>query len=212
MIATSIRSPHRVRIVAVGFHGLRDLLEEAVPVYADVAEVIVLDKIYDDAVQGIAVLRTSTTLDVVVAAGSNGHYLREHLDIPVVLIKPDGFDLFQGLARAATRSRRVALVTYGDIPAEVAAFNERYGLGVELRAYQNEAEAESLVRDLAADGVESIVAPGLVVDLAREYNMDGLLLYSQVAVREAMTAAIDIARVARQEIARRQSSIRYWRS
>ena len=199
-----LSSSGRLRIVAVGFHGLRDLLEEAAPSYAGVAEVAVLDKIYDDAVQGIAALRQSMGVDAVVSAGSNGNFLRDHLNLPVVLVKPDGFDLLQGLARAAGKSRRIALVTYGALPPELPLFNERFSLRVDMRAYGSEAEAEACVEDLAARGVDTVVAPGLVVDLARARGMDGLLLYSQGAVREAMAAAIDIARVARQEAARRE--------
>jgi len=197
-------SSGRLRIVAVGFHGLRDLLEEAAPSYAGVAEVAVLDKIYDDAVQGIAALRQSMGVDAVVSAGSNGNFLRDHLDLPVVLVKPDGFDLLQGLARAAGKSRRIALVTYGALPPELLLFNERFSLRVDMRAYASEAEAEACVEELAGNGIDTVVAPGLVVDLARARGMEGLLLYSQGAVREAMAAAIDIARVARQEAARRE--------
>lgn len=203
-MAYTPKSSSRLRIVAVGFHGLRGLLEEVAPAYAGVAEVAVLDKMYDDAVQGIGSLRQSAGVDAVVSAGSNGSFLRDHLDLPVVLVKPDGFDLLHGLARAAGKSRRIALVTYGALSPELQLFNERFALQLEIRAYNGEAEAEACVQELADKGVDTIVAPGLVVDLARARGMEGMLLYSQGAVREAMAAAIDIARVARQESARRE--------
>ena len=60
----------RLNIAAVGFHGLRNLLEAAAPSYAGVAEVAVLDRIYDDAVRGIVELRSRSGVDAVVAAGS----------------------------------------------------------------------------------------------------------------------------------------------
>ncbi|MDS1142158.1 propionate catabolism operon regulatory protein PrpR [Pusillimonas sp. SM2304] len=194
----------RLRIAAVGFHGLRALLEELAPNYGKVAEVVILDKAYGDAVESIMALRQAGGVDVVVSAGSNGGFLREHLDLPVVLVKPGGFDVMRGLARASGKSRRVALVTYGAVPPELAHFNERFSLQVELRAYTTEEEAEACVQELAALGTEVIVAPGLVVDLARSYGLEGLLLYSQGAVREAMEDAIEVARIARQEAARRE--------
>lgn len=204
MASPSLSSVHRLSIVAVGFHGLRNLLEAAAPNYSAFAEVAVLDKIYDDALRGITELRASSGVDAVVAAGSNGQFLRERLDLPVVLIKPDGFDLMQSLVGAAARSRRIALVTYGPPPAELLQFNERFALQLEIRSYGNEAEAQACIDELANMGVETVVAPGLVVDLARARGMEGMLLYSQGAVREAMSAAVDIARVARQETARRE--------
>ncbi|MCC2596483.1 propionate catabolism operon regulatory protein PrpR [Pusillimonas sp. MFBS29] len=200
----SIPDGSRLRIAAVGFHGLRALLEELAPAYRALAEVVILDKAYDDAVAGIAALRRAGGVDAVVSAGSNGSFLREHLDLPVVLVKPGGFDVMQGLARASGKSSRLAVVTYGEIPAELGHFNERFALSVELRSYTTEQEAEACVQDLLALGVEAVVAPGLVVELARSYGMEGVLLYSQGAVREAMEDAIEVARIARLEAAKRE--------
>ncbi len=39
-------------------------------------------------------------LDVVVSGGSNGAYLRQHVDVPVVLVKVTGFDVMSALATA----------------------------------------------------------------------------------------------------------------
>src|SRR5690606_24655389 len=116
----------------------------------------------DDAVNVIASLRHSAGVDAVVSAGSNGSFLRDRLDLPVVLVKPDGFDVLQVLARAASRSRRIALVTYGSVPAELQRFNERFSLQLMMRSYTGEAEAEACVEDLAAQGIDTVVAPGLV--------------------------------------------------
>src|SRR5690606_26275765 len=83
----------RLRIAAVGFHGLRALLEELAPTYSTLAEVVILDKAYGHAVESIARLRQAGGVDAVVSAGSNGSFLRDHLDLPVVLVKPGGFDV-----------------------------------------------------------------------------------------------------------------------
>src|SRR5690606_35930794 len=98
----------RLRIAAVGFLGLRALLEELAPAYSALAEVVILDKAYGDAVESIAALRRAGGIDAVVSAGSNGSFLREHLDLPVVLVKPGGFDVMQGLARASGKATRLA--------------------------------------------------------------------------------------------------------
>ncbi|NYT86541.1 propionate catabolism operon regulatory protein PrpR [Pollutimonas harenae] len=194
----------RLRIAAVGFLGLRALLEELAPGYSSLAEVVILDKAYGDAVESIAHLRQAGGVDAVVSAGSNGSFLREHLDLPVVLVKPGGFDVMQGLARASGKAQRLAVVTYGEVPSELAHFNERFSLQVDLRSYTTEEEAEACVQELAASGTEAVVAPGLVVDLARSYGLEGVLLYSRGAVREAMEGAVEVARIARLEAAKRE--------
>ena len=196
-------SSARLRIVAVGLHGLRALLEELAPAYRNQAEILIVDKAYGEAVDMVQALRGTGEMDVVVSAGSNGSYLREHLDLPVVMVRPGGFDIMRGLALAAAQARRMAVVTYGGMPAELQEFVDGFGLPVELRTYRSEIDAQACVQELRRLGVERVLAPGLVVDLARDCGMDGVLLYSQGAVREALEAAIELARVARAEAARR---------
>ncbi len=38
--------------------------------------------------------------DAIIAAGSNGAYLKSRLSVPVILIKPSGYDVLQALAKA----------------------------------------------------------------------------------------------------------------
>ncbi|HRL20182.1 MAG TPA: propionate catabolism operon regulatory protein PrpR [Alcaligenes sp.] len=203
MSVVSQDSP-RLRVVAVGLHGLRSLLEELVPLYRDQAEILIVDKAYGEAVDMIQAMRRLGELDVLVSAGSNGHYLREHLDVPVVLVRPGGFDILRGLAQSAPSVQSMAVVTYGDPPPELQAFIERFGLPVYLRAYRSQSDARRCVQELRSLGVQRVLAPGLVVDLARDSGMDGVLLYSQGAVCEALEGAIELARVARAESARRE--------
>ena len=193
-----------MRLVAAGMHELRLLFEELAPQFSAVAEIAIIDKGYSEAVGDIQMRRQGQGIDAVVSAGTNGSFLRQHLDIPVVLVKAGGLDIMRGLARASRHSRRIALVTYGAVPAELRHFNELFGLGVELRFYTTEEEAETCVRELLALGVESVIGHGLVVDLARSYGMEGILLYSQGAVREAIEDAIEVARISRLESARRE--------
>ncbi|MYN13749.1 propionate catabolism operon regulatory protein PrpR [Pusillimonas sp. TS35] len=193
----------RLRLVAVGMHEVRLLFEALAPQYSTVAEIAVLDKAYGEAVDGITAMRQARRIDAIVSAGSNGTFLRQHLDIPVVLVKAGGLDMLRGLAQASRDARRIALVSYGSVPTELRHFNELFSLALELRAYTTEDEAEACVRELLALGVDAVVGHGLVVDLARSYGMEGILLYSQGAVREAIEDAIEVARISRLEAARR---------
>ncbi len=38
--------------------------------------------------------------DAIIAAGSNGAYLKSRLSVPVILIKPSGYDVLQALAKS----------------------------------------------------------------------------------------------------------------
>src|SRR5262245_6505092 len=192
------------RILAVGLHRLKSFFNEIAPTYADRAAVSVLDRGFEDAVTEIRELARQERVDVLVAAGSNGEYLRQRLDIPVVLVRVGGFDIMRALGRARELSERIALVTYGSTPADVQQFNELFELGIEPRSYRTDQDASDCVRELAARGIKVVVAPGLVADLADQNGMRGVFLYSMDAVRQALDDAVEVVRIARIEAVRRE--------
>ncbi len=194
----------RPRIVAVGFHRLKQLLREVAPEYAARARVDVLDRGFEEALAEIEAQRPQRPIDVLVAAGLHGDYLRSHIDLPVVMVKVGGYDLMLALAQARALSSRMALVTFGKVRAEVEQFSRLFGLDIVQRSYQSEEQAGACVDELRAAGTEVVVAPGLVADLAEAAGMTGLLLYSPDAVRQAIDDAIEVARTARIATAKRE--------
>jgi propionate catabolism operon transcriptional regulator len=200
----TISVQRKPRIIAVGLHRLRSFFNELAPSYADRATVSVLDRGFEDAVAEIRELIRHEPVDVLVAAGSNGEYLRQRLGIPVVLVRVGGFDIMRALGRARDLSSRIALVTYGTMPAEVQQFNALFQLGIEQRCYRTDQDASDCIQELSARGVEVVVAPGLVADLADQNGMRGVFLYSMDAVRQALDDAVEVVRIARIEAARRE--------
>jgi hypothetical protein len=85
-------------------------------------------------------------VDVVVAGGSNGAYLRQHVDVPVVLVKVTGFDVMSALATARRISPKVALVTHASTYAEVDEFVRAFGLDIPRYTYLTEDDATARVR------------------------------------------------------------------
>ena len=150
----------RPRVVAVGVHRLRSFFNELAPSYASRAALSVLDSGFDTAVHEIRDLARQQKVDVLVAAGSNGEYLRQRLDIPVILVRVGGFDIMRALGQARDLSTRIALVTYGATPPDVSHFNQLFQLGIEQRCYRTGQDADDCVRELGERGIEVIVAPG----------------------------------------------------
>jgi propionate catabolism operon transcriptional regulator len=193
--------PH---IVAVGFRRINKMLQALAPAFADKASVDVLDMGFDQAVARIRELAAQRPIDVVVSAGSNGGYLRQHLDTPVVLVKVGGFDLMQALARAKRLSNRVGLVTFEGMAPDLSPFGELFELGVVQRSYRTEDEALSCVQDLKQQGISVVVGTGTVADQADAMGLTGVFLYSMDAVREALNDAVEVARASRIELAKRE--------
>ncbi len=201
-----MRRPHDRKPIlwAFSLSRLNDLLRTVVPQFAAMAEIRVFHKGFDDALDTAReLIRSGEEVDVFLSAGANGAHLRQHAPVPVAIITPSGLDLMQALSKARRISSRVGIVTYGEVTPELEQFKDRYGLEIEQRAYRTVEDAESAVRDLAAQGVEVIVGPSLVTDLPDRAGLVGVFVYSENSVREAIHRAIEIARISRTEEAKR---------
>lgn len=193
--------PH---IVAVGFRRINKMLQDLAPEFAARATVEVLDMGFEQALARIRAIQGERPIDVVVSAGSNGAYLRQHLDTPVVLVKVGGFDLLQALARARQISSRIGLLTYEGMAPDLSPFGALFDLGLVQQTYRSEEEARERVVQFKQAGVPVVVGPGLVADLADQAGLTGVFLYSVDAVREALEDAVEVARASRIEQAKRE--------
>lgn len=201
-------SPPVPRIVAVGYRRINRMLRELAPAFATHAQVDVLDVGFDQAVARIRQLQQGPGVDVVVAAGSNGAYLRQHLDTPVVLVKVGGFDLMRALSHARQLMGQsdvgVGLVTYEGMSPDLSPYAPLLQVGVVQRSYQSEDEAHWCVQSLKEAGVHVVVGTGTVADQADALGMQGVFLYSMDAVRSALDDAVEVSRAARIELAKRE--------
>ncbi|MCA8097711.1 propionate catabolism operon regulatory protein PrpR [Burkholderia contaminans] len=193
----------RPRIWAMGISRLRDLFREIAGEFDERADVRIVTRAYEDALSAITEAGTARP-DVIVAAGSNGGFLKTRAQVPVVVVSPTGFDVMQALARARRDASRIALVSAGETPPEVRRFVAAYGLDVQFASYQSAQEAEACVHDLHDRGIETIVGPGLVTDLAASAGMGAVFLYSHASVRKAVETALEVAYATHAEAFRRQ--------
>lgn len=158
------------------------------------------DAVLDEARQMVA----SGRCDVVLSAGSNADYLRQHLNVPVVSVRVGGFDVMAALAEACAGVDRTALVLFRSIPREVGEFLQGYRIPVALHSYDSEADARAIVADLAAQGFPSLVGAGLAARCAREYGIRAVFLYSRASVLAALQEALNIVNTQRTERTARQ--------
>jgi propionate catabolism operon transcriptional regulator len=193
----------RPRIWAVSISRLRDLFFDIAGEYVERADLRIVAHGFEDAMREIDAAGAGRP-DVVIAGGSNGAYLKTRVSVPVVLINPTGFDVMHALARARRDGAKVALITHGNTPDEVRRFVSAYALDVTFASYQSAQDAESLVLDLRDRGIDAVVGPGLVTDLAANAGMGAVFLYSRASVRAAFDTALEVAQATRRETIRRQ--------
>jgi propionate catabolism operon transcriptional regulator len=186
-------------IWTVSISRLFDLFRDIMLEYDATAEVEPINLGFEDAVQHIRERLLTERCDAVIAAGSNGAYLKSRLPIPVIIAKASGFDVMQALARARKVSPNIAIVTYQQTMPELLEFKNTFGLQVEQRTYVTEEDARSEINDLKAQGIQAIAGAGLITDLANEAGLTGIFMYSASSIRKAFDDAIEIARLTRLE-------------
>lgn len=194
------RDPQDKPIIwTVSISRLFDLFRDIMVEYDASADIEPIHLGFEEAAQVLRERLQTERCDAVIAAGSNGAYLRNRLPIPVVIAKASGFDVMQALARARKVSRQIAIVTYQETMPELVDFKTTFGFQVEQRTYVTEEDAKSQISELKAMGIQAIVGAGLITDLAEEAGLTGIFMYSAGSIRQAFDDAIEISRLTRLE-------------
>jgi propionate catabolism operon transcriptional regulator len=189
-------------IWTVSVSRLSDLFRDITLEYDHLAQIEPLHLGFDDAARHIRERMASEHCDVVIAAGSNGAYLKSRVSVPVVAAQASGFDFMQALARARRLSARVGVIQYGRALPELAEFAATFGLVIEQRTYVTEEDARAAIEELKLGGIEVIVGAGLITDLAEEAGLKAVFVYSAASIRRAFDDALELARLTHLEAGR----------
>ncbi|HYW03642.1 MAG TPA: propionate catabolism operon regulatory protein PrpR [Gammaproteobacteria bacterium] len=183
------------RITAISYKGLSRLVHSLMPDYAGRAQITVLDKVFDDAVDIARELVERGEVDVFLSAGANGTYLKDTFTVPVVRVPVTGVDLMRALIKARRLSDQIAVVTFRQTNSELDEIKQLLNLDIEQRSYTTIDDAREAFRELASRGYKVIVGSSLVTELAERQGLIGILAYSPNSVRQAIDDAIDIAHI-----------------
>lgn len=190
------------RLCFMGYRHIRELAMPVITEYRDRAKIEIVEGTFGGAL-AIARDRIDRGLvDVFISAGSNASILRAGLQIPVATIQLTGFDLLQALIRASKAASRVGVVMYGHTIPELDAVKALLNIEIVQYAYQTPEDARQCFEQLRRDNFQVIIGSSLVVDLAEQAGLHGLLAYSLSSIRRAFDDAIELARVARLEAGR----------
>lgn len=200
----SLRTDALPRICVIGYKGLTRVVHSVLPEYAGRADIEVIDELFEQANLAAQQRERDRLVDVFISAGANAAILKSTLSTPVAAIKVSGYDVLVALLKARQISERVGLVTYRDTVRELASVKTLLNLQIDQLAYQTADEARDCFRSLAAAGHTVIVGSSVVVELAEQQGIHGILTYSATAVRLALDDALDLARVSRLEAARHE--------
>ncbi|MFC3109062.1 propionate catabolism operon regulatory protein PrpR [Undibacterium arcticum] len=193
-------------IWTVSVSRLSDLLRDITLEYDDHATIEPIHLGFDAAARHIRERMATEHCDAVIAAGSNGAYLKSRLSVPVVIAKASGFDVMQALARARQIAPEIGIITYQTTMPELAQFCATFDFRIAQRTYATEEDARAQINELKAAGIKVIVGAGLITDLAEEAGLTAVFVYSAASIRQAFDDALEIARITQLEARRDRSA------
>jgi len=200
-------SPNQSRpgIALVSISRLRTLCETVVPRYAERAKFFSVREGYGAAVTVLQTYIDAGAVDVVLAAGSNGAYLRDNLNVPVVMVKVNGFDVLGAIIQAITMcpGATIGLVLHETVSKELTDLRALLNVALKQRAYRSIDEVRVAVDTLVAEGCTVIIGPGMACDLAQQAGLQSVFLYSLGSVEEAFERSIELASMSRQKESKR---------
>ena len=180
------------RICVLTYKALTRLLRHAESRVRDRAEIIVDEYTLEDAVLRGRQMQQRGDIDVLVSAGSIAVMLRSQLDLPVVSIEVTGFDLLLALQRARQLSSRVGMVIFRETMPLLDSVKDLLKVELFQFSYETLAEARGHFQTLMAQGIEVVVGSSLIVDLAEQNGLHGILIYSNDSDERALEEAVQL--------------------
>ncbi len=190
------------RLCFVSYRQIRQMALPIISEYRDRAEIEVVDGSFDVALDLARERLERGQVDAFVSAGSNASLLRSGLSAPVATIQLSGFDILQALIRARETADRVGIVMYGQTLPALDSVKSLLNVDLRQYAYHTPDSARACIQQLRSDGIDVVVGSSLVVELAENAGLTGLLAYSRASIRQGFEDALELARVARLESGR----------
>ena len=186
-------------IWTVSVSRLSDLFRDITLEYDNRATIEPIDLGFEDAARHIRERMATERCDAVIAAGSNGAYLKSRLSVPVVIAKASGFDVMQALSRARKITPDIGIITYQSTMPALKEFQNAFGFRIAQRKYATEEDARAQINELKVSGIKAIVGAGLITDLAEEAGLAAVFVYSAASIRQAFDDALEIAKLTQLE-------------
>lgn len=172
--------------------------------YAARAHIRIVDCDFDESLELAKTLQREGRTDVLISAGATGDYLRQQLEMAVVLMRNNGMDLLRAVADARARAAQVAVLSYREIDADLEGLLGVLKMDVKLATYSTLRQAERRVAEVKRAGCGAVVGSSMVTEIAGAAGLPGFLAMGAHATREALDDAIALHQRARLQGDRRR--------
>lgn len=189
----------RVRICFIGNSKVSRLIHSLIPEFESLASITIVDNIFNDAVRVARELVERQEVDIFASAGANAFYLQDTLPVPVLGLKVEQSDLIQAFLTARRITDKALLLTYERQEANVELLRLFGGMELIHRTYSTAEQAQEIFHSLRAEGIGAVIGSSFVCDLAEQWRLNSVLVYSRESCRSLLRKAIRYAGVSKRE-------------
>jgi propionate catabolism operon transcriptional regulator len=183
----------RVRVCLIGNSKLSKMVHSLIPEFASIADITIIDSIFNDALMSARRLVEHDAVDVFISAGGNAFYLKDTLPIPVVALEVLQADLMNAVLKARQVSRSILLLTHEHQAAWSEFLDYVEGIKIVSRTYRLAEEAKDIFNGIDKDHFGVVIGTSFVCDLAEQAGIPYVLVYSREACRQMVRKAIAVA-------------------
>ncbi|MGB2426113.1 MAG: sigma 54-interacting transcriptional regulator [Alteromonas sp.] len=189
---------NKLKVLIFGYKEFSQLMSSVLDSYRALAEFRIVDAIVGTSFE-IQAHIASFKPDVVVSAGSNAHYLKSALTIPVVSLETTEDDVLFALRAAAQVADEVHFVSFAkrSVAAELASTHLQ--TKIEQTIYVTPDQAREQFYIAAKNDNVAFVGASLVCGLAAGRDIPSFLVYSADSCRRTLDIALEKAQLWRNQ-------------
>jgi PAS domain S-box-containing protein len=138
--------------------------------------------------------------NIVISRGGTGNLIKMNLQIPVVSVEINGFDIVRSISKAMRYSNHIGVVGFENLVKSAEKMNEKMEKAFPIQIYtamiENERQVDQKVLQLLSKGVEVFIGGNAVIQAANKYGCNSMLVESgKEAIVEAIREAKHILEV-----------------
>ncbi len=184
---------NKPRICLIGNSKLSQIVHSLIGEFEAVARISIIDNVFNDAVRAARDLIERQQVDIVVSAGANAFYLHDTLPVPVLGLRVSSADLIQAVMTARRISSRILLITYERQKTNLDVLKVFDDVQITHRTYATAEEIKEVFHQHRDDGHGVVIGSSYACDLADQWGLDSVLIYSRESCRNLLRKAIRLA-------------------
>lgn len=189
-----------IKIGIISYGRLTEEIDKLRIFFPDNVSITIKDGIFETALSNAYRMEKDKIADVIVSAGANGTYIREHLQLPYVNINVTGFDVLQAIKKAQRFTKNVGIVTFSKRIEYLSQITDTLNVNVYERTYENEKDLHDVLDEIKSLGIYDVIGSSLVCEMAQNKGMRSYFIYSKDGIITSISHAIDLANTRNKEL------------